>query len=126
MNVLVDSSVWIDYFRDTGQADTLDLLIGENCVVTNELILSELIPPLNFHRKTEPVSLLRALQQQKIAIDWEEIIHLQTVCLKNGINGVGIPDLIIVQNAIQGGLKILSSDKHFPLIANIVPLEIYS
>lgn len=46
MSILVDSSVWVDYFRGTGlSSDHLDLLIEENLVVTNDLILAELLPP---------------------------------------------------------------------------------
>lgn len=30
MSILVDSSVWIDYFRDTGKADVLELLIDRH------------------------------------------------------------------------------------------------
>jgi hypothetical protein len=52
MSVLVDSSIWIDYFRNTGKADALDVLIDENLVVVNDLILAELIPPPE-HSKTE-------------------------------------------------------------------------
>ena len=60
-----------------------------------------------------------------MAIDWDEIIRMQTVCLNHGINGIGIPDLIIAQNAIQGELRLLSNDKHFGLIAKYTDLELY-
>jgi predicted nucleic acid-binding protein len=125
MSVLVDSSLWIDYFRNTGQADTLDLLIEENLMVINDLILSELIPTLAIRNEKKLISLLREIKRQPMSIDWEGIIHLQIICLKNGINGVGIPDLIIAQNAIQGRLKLLSEDKHFLLIAKHTALDIF-
>ncbi|MBD3391884.1 MAG: PIN domain-containing protein [Chitinivibrionales bacterium] len=126
MSVLVDSSVWIDYLRTASYADTLDLLIEENLVVTNDLILGELIPPLEVQKKKTLVSLLREVKRQPMAIDWEELIKMQTTCLSQGINGVGVPDLLIVQNAIQGDLKLLSRDKHFSLIAKHIPVAIYS
>ncbi len=126
MSILVDSSIWIDYFRDIGQADALEFLIEEDLVVSNDLILAELIPPLNIHKKKVVIKLLREIKRQPMSIDWDEIIQLQTLCLANGINGVGIPDLIIVQNAIQGGLKLLSNDKHFSLISKLLPLELFS
>jgi hypothetical protein len=125
MSILVDSSVWVDYFRDTGQADVLELLIEENLAVTNELILAELIPPLNMRKEYGLTSLLREIKRQPMSVNWNEIIKIQTNCLSNGINGVGIPDLMIAQNAIQGGLKLLSNDKHFSLIAQHTPLELY-
>ena len=39
MGVLVDPSVWIDYFRSGEESERLDYLIDENLVITNELIL---------------------------------------------------------------------------------------
>ena len=44
MSVLVDTSVWIEYFRSGNNFEKLDFLIDENLVVTNDLILAELIP----------------------------------------------------------------------------------
>jgi predicted nucleic acid-binding protein len=50
---------------------------------------------------------------------------MQTMCLSNGINGVGISDLVIAQNAMQGNLRLLSNDKHFALISKHIPLELF-
>jgi predicted nucleic acid-binding protein len=125
MSILVDSSIWVDYFRGAEQAEVLDLLIEENLVVINDLILAELIPPLSLRMEKRLIALLRDLKRQPLSIDWDEIIHMQTLCLSNGINGVGIPDLMISQNAIQGGLRLLSKDKHFALISKHIPLELY-
>ena len=125
MSILVDSSVWVDYFRDAGQSDVLDLLIKENLVITNDLILAELIPLLSLRKEYALILLLHEIKRQPMSIDWDEIIQLQTECLRNGINRVGIPDLMIAQNAIQGGLKLLSNDKHFALIAQYTSLELY-
>ena len=44
MPILVDSSVWIDYFNSGVNSSRLDELIDENIVVTNAFILAELIP----------------------------------------------------------------------------------
>ncbi len=38
MSVLVDSSVWIAYFRGSRELSKLDFLIDKNLVVTNDLI----------------------------------------------------------------------------------------
>jgi len=125
MSILVDSSVWIDFLRNTGRADELEFLIEENIFVINDLILAELIPPLNIQKQTKLISLLREINRQVISIDWNQIIRFQTVCLANGINGVGIPDLIIAQNALQGRLKLMTNDKHFLLLSRYIDIEIY-
>ncbi len=39
MRVLIDSSVWIDYFRSGNQTDELDNLIDSNLVFVNDLII---------------------------------------------------------------------------------------
>ena len=125
MSILVDSSIWIDYFRDGGRADALELLIEENLVIINDLILAELIPPLKIRKRKELIALLNTIKRRIIAVDWEEIIDFQTTCLTNGINGVGIPDLIIAQNALQGGMRLMSADKHLRLLAKYIGLEMY-
>ncbi len=124
MNVLVDSSVWIDYFRDRGPTDTLDLLIEEGFVVINDLILAELMPPLMLKKAHGLIALLREIQRQPMNIDWNEIVQYQTLCLRKGINGVGIPDLLILQNAVQGALPLMTMDKHFSLLARHTPLTV--
>ncbi len=47
------------------------------------------------------------------------------ICLRNGINSVGIADLIIAQHAIQNGLEWLSRDRHFSLLGQHVPLLLH-
>jgi len=51
MPVLIDSSVWISYFRNGKHSDVLDYFIDENLIVINDLILSELIPSLKIQNK---------------------------------------------------------------------------
>ena len=58
-------------------------------------------------------------------IDWKGLIYMQTENLKHGINKVGLPDLMIAQSAIQNGLVLFSLDRHFELIGQIFPLQLY-
>jgi len=58
MSILVDTSVWIEYFRSGKYSEKLDFLIDENLVLTNDLILSELIPFLKVRNKTKIINLL--------------------------------------------------------------------
>jgi predicted nucleic acid-binding protein len=44
MATIVDTSVWIDYFRAGNNSEKLDFLIDENLIVINDLILAELVP----------------------------------------------------------------------------------
>ncbi len=122
MQVLVDSSVWIDYFRGGGNSDKLDVLIDENILVINDLILAELIPFLKIQNQHKLIDLLNFVERLDLNIDWEQIIDFQHICLRKGINGIGIPDLIIAQNALQNHCEIYSLDQHFELMK--IPLEL--
>lgn len=124
MPVLVDTSIWIDYFRGGNESIQMDFLIDENLLVTNDLILTELIPFLQVRNETKLINLLHNINRLDLSINWNEIIDYQYKCLSNGLNGVGIPDLIIAQNANQNGCKIYTLDSHFDLMKNILPLEI--
>ncbi|MBU4055315.1 MAG: PIN domain nuclease, partial [Proteobacteria bacterium] len=70
------------------------------------------------------ISLLRNIRRLDLFIDWNQIIDYQYKCLKNGINGVGIPDLIIAQNAIQNECELFSQDNHFFLMRDILNFNI--
>ncbi len=123
--VLVDSSVWISFFK--GEANALPMmdLIDSNRVCTNDLLLSELVPSLN-HKKEQGISdLLYSVINLDLKINWEDIIQMQTINLMNGINRVGIPDLIILQNSVQNGVPLFSFDKHFGLMKDLHRLELY-
>lgn len=122
MQVLVDSSVWIDYFRGGGNSDKLDYFIDENILVINDLILAELVPFLRIKNQRKLVSLLGSVDKLDMNIDWIQIIDFQHKCLKTGINGIGIPDLIIAQNALQHLCEIYTLDQHFELMKK--PLKI--
>jgi predicted nucleic acid-binding protein len=125
MRVLVDSSVWVAYFRGTGDLPDIDWLIEEDLIVTNDLVLAELLPALLVRGETELADLLRDIERVPLTVDWDGIVQMQLVCLRNGINKVGVPDLILAQQAQQNGLSLFSLDKHFRLLGKHLPLGLH-
>ena len=125
MSILVDTSIWIEYFNKGNNYEKLDFLIDENLIVTNNLILAELIPFLKIRNQRKLISLLQKINRLEIVINWQQLIDYQYNCLKKGINGIGIPDLIIAQNAQQNQCKIYSLDNHFKLMSNILKLQLF-
>jgi predicted nucleic acid-binding protein len=125
MSVLVDTSVWIQYFRNSVGDDRLDYLIDENLVVINDLILAELVPFLKARRQHKIIRILNEISRLHLVIDWDGIIAYQYKCIKNGINGIGIPDLIIAQNAKQNNCEIYSFDKHFQMMGGVVKIRLF-
>ncbi len=124
MSVLVDTSIWVEYLKSGNFSAKLDFFIDENLIVTNDLILAELVPFLKVRNQKKLISLLQNIRRLDLIINWNQIIDYQYRCLKNGINGVGIPDLIIAQNAIQNDCEIFSQDNHFFLMQGILNLNI--
>jgi len=125
MEVLVDTSIWIDYFKAGDNSKGLDYLINENLIVINDIVLAELIPYLEIKRQTKVIKLLHEINRIPLSIQWEELIKYQVKCLKSGANGVGIPDLIITQNAKQNNCKVYSLDKHFQQLNQILKVKLY-
>ena len=56
--IVVDTSVWIDYFRGivTPQSDKLDALLGIEQVLTGDLILTEVLQGYESARGSRPTS----------------------------------------------------------------------
>ncbi len=125
MDVLVDTSIWIDYFRTGDNSKELDALIDENIVVINDIVLAELVPYLKMKKQDNVIKLLHEINRIPLDIDWNEIVEFQVRCLKSGANGVGIPDLIIAQNAKQHDSKVYSLDKHFRLLNQVLQVNLY-
>lgn len=113
--VLIDSSVWIEYFR-SGKPDKLDQIIEEDLACLNELIVTELAPSLMLKKETTVLEGLQAIEMIPLNIDWDIIRDYQFMNLRNGINKVGIPDLIILQQVIDQKITLFSFDKHFKMM----------
>ena len=124
MTVLVDSSIWIDYFKSGENSSKLDYFIDENILVINDLILAELVPFLKIKKQKKIIRLLNSINKLELNINWDQIIDYQHKCLKKGINGIGIPDLIIAQNAIQNYCAVYSLDNHFKMMKNVIELQL--
>jgi predicted nucleic acid-binding protein len=69
--------------------------------------------------------MLQSIERTELRIVWSQITEMQTINLKTGINKVGIPDLIIAQNALQNNISVLSFDKHFQLMKGNIGLKMY-
>jgi predicted nucleic acid-binding protein len=123
--VLVDSSIWISYFKNKDSYNELSELIASNQICTNDIILAELIPFLKVKKQSEIIEGLLQLDRISIEINWNMIINYQILNLKNGIIKVGIPDLIILDNTISNNLILFTEDKHFRLMQENMVFDLY-
>ena len=123
--ILVDTSVWIEYFAGNPQADNIDILIDDNRVCTNKIILCELIPFLKEKNQDKLIDLLYSIEEIPLEIRWEKIIEYQTKNLACNLRKIGIPDLIILDNVIKNDLGLFIFDKHFCLMQKLFNIKIY-
>ena len=123
--ILVDSSVWIEYFKGTKRAILVNELIDNNSLCINDLILAELLPAINQRKEVHLREMLLSVAKTEVKINWNQIVYMQTQNLLHGINKVGIPDLLIVQNAIDNNLQLFSYDKHFRLMSEMFDLRLF-
>lgn len=123
--VFVDSSVWIDYFK-SGELPKLDILIEEDMACINELVFTELAPFLLKNNEIVALEGLKTIEKIPLRIDWEILRRYQLINLQNGINKVGIPDLIILQQVIDEKIALFSFDKHFNLMKENLNFELFA
>ena len=126
MSVIVDTSVWIEYFRHGIHSTKLDFLIDEDLIVINDLILAELVPFLKLRNQRRILKSLYSIKKMDLDIRWDQIIEFQFRCLKSGMNGIGIPDLMVVQNAKQNDCEIYSLDGHFSLMKDVLGFQLFA
>jgi predicted nucleic acid-binding protein len=61
MQILVDTSIWIDYFKSGANSSKLDGLLEDNLIVINDIIFAELVPFLIIKKQHKTVELLRSI-----------------------------------------------------------------
>lgn len=129
--ILVDTSVWIDYFNgvDVWQADSLDRALTEETVLVGDIILAEILQ--GFDKDSD-------YRKAKQALAPLECINLggKELAIKAASNfrflrskGVTIRktvDMLIGTWCIETDIELLHNDKDFDQIADHLPLKIVS
>lgn len=116
--ILVDSSVWIDYFRGTATPETekLDALLGAEPVATGDLMLAEVLQGFvtdrDFNQARKLLSALTIVEMvgQDIAI--QAARNFRTLRAR-GITVRKTIDTLIATRCIESGLVLLYSDRDF-------------
>jgi len=116
--VLVDSSVWIDYFRGktTPEADRLDALLGREPVATGDLILTEVLQGFaserDFNRARKLFASLPILQLGGTDIAIEAARNYRLLRAK-GVTPRKTIDTVIATRCLADGIALLYSDRDF-------------
>ena len=116
--ILVDSSVWIDFFRNnsTAQADWLDANLGVHRFLVGDLILAEVLRGFKEDRGfNHAKQLLGKLQQVTLGGETLAIAAAQNFRKLRGVGVTvrGTVDAVIATRCIEGGYALLHSDRDF-------------
>ena len=116
--ILVDSSVWIDYFRGKAsvQTDLLDRLLGEEPVAIGDLMLVEVLQGFDaerdFQRANKLLGTLLVVQLggRELAVQAARNFRLLRA---RGATVRGTIDTIIATRCIADDIALLYSDRDF-------------
>lgn len=116
--ILVDSSVWIDYFRGTvtPQAERLDALLGIEPIATGDLILTEVLQGFVSDRDFNQA---KKLMTSLVVVDLAgQRMAIQAAKNFRTLRSLGVTvrktiDTVIATCCIENGLPLLYSDRDF-------------
>jgi predicted nucleic acid-binding protein len=116
--ILVDSSVWIDYFRGkiTPQTERLDALLGSEPLCVGDLVLAEVLQGFNSDREfNQARKLLTSLEL--IELGGQEMA-IQAARNFRTLRSLGITvrktiDTMIATTCIEKDFQLLYSDRDF-------------
>lgn len=128
--ILVDTSVWIDYFNGikNKQTENLDRILSNQSVLIGDIILTEILQGFDSDKE---------FRLAKQALDPLDCVHLggKSLAIKAASNfrflrskGVTIRktvDMLIGSWCIEHEVELLHNDKDFDQIATLLPLQIY-
>lgn len=116
--IVVDSSVWIDYFtgNDTPEADHLDSLLGEELIAIGDLVLAEVLQGFradqDFRKARDLLLSLHVVNMLDTTIALKSAANFRAL-RKKGLTVRKTVDSIIATYCIENRLPLLHSDKDF-------------
>ncbi len=116
--ILVDSSVWIDYFNGlaTRQTDRLDELLGSDLLLTGDIILAEVLQGFRDDRDFRRAE--RALDGLEFRAMLGRDIALKSAANYRALRAQGVTvrktiDMLIATFCIENGHELLHADRDF-------------
>ena len=117
--ILVDTSVWVEYFR-SGSSE-LQVLLNDGDVLCHPFIIGELACG-NLNNRSKILSLLHDLPTIAHADDPEVLLFIE----KNGLmgKGLGYIDLHLLMSALLNRVSLWTLDKRLQAVAlKLLPLH---
>ena len=126
--ILIDTSAWIEFLRDTGSAVcmSVDDLLSEEVAICDVVRMEVLAGARNeSHLQSLRRLLARSTLISTIRADYENAALLYRRCRSRGETVRKLVDCLIASVAIRTGVPILHDDRDFDVLARHVGLRIY-
>jgi len=127
--ILVDSSVWVDYFRGTvtPQTEKLDSLLGHESLAIGDLILTEVLHGFDndrdFQTAQRMLSALLVVELGGLEIALQAARNFRFL-RRHGVTIRKTIDTVIATRCIESGYKLLHSDRDFDPFAKYLGLRV--
>ena len=126
--MVVDTSVWIDYFNGTitAETDRLDQLLGQQTLIIGDLILTEVLQ--GFRRQRHFAQAQQLMQRFPVVTMLGPILAIRSAQHYRQLRQRGITirktiDVMIATFCIRGGHVLLHADRDFEPMAEHLGLR---
>ncbi len=122
IGIIVDTSVWIDFFNHPQSPLTLfvQTLLRNRRVILVGMVLAEILQGIKNPKEASIVqqSLEKLPFLEMTREDWKKAGNLSATLRRKGLT-IPLSDLIIGALAVKEGLEILTTDPHFKKIPGL-------
>lgn len=124
--LIVDTSVWVDFFRGEPRPE-LEQALERGFIVLPPLVCSELLSsPLPARKRSKLADMLRDLPLSPTPFEhWDRVGALRARLLKVGVS-VSTPDAHVAQCALDCGGLLWSRDSIFAKVAKLCELRLFA
>ena len=127
--ILVDSSAWIEYIRETGSeiADALDRLLESDAAICEVILMEILVGARDeVHLSQLQTIMARPLFVPMESRDYESAAALYRQCRRSGETVRKLTDCLIGAVAIRVGAPILHRDADFDVLTRHTDVQSYA
>ncbi len=128
--LLVDTSVWVDYFQapDSAAAQKFDAALGKVEIVLGDLILVEILQGLREGRQLQLVDATMAAFRVEplcgLEIARKAAANYRSL-RKKGLTVRGTIDVVIATWCIENGVPLLHNDRDFDVMQRALDLPVW-
>lgn len=129
MNILVDTSAWIEHLKRTGSSFGLAVaraVRAREAATTDQVVMEVLAGTTDSARLASWQSALNACEflQQRSYVDAAAAASIYRTCRRAGETPRNLSDCLIAAIALRNGAAVLHRDKDFDVIARHTGLQV--